>query len=292
VKRAFALLLLFTLLTGCQWTDYTHEATIQVVQSSAEDDAPEAADVLPELKSPGELSAPAVVTEGREPSGEIDLPGVFTDMAKWGGPAPITKLAELPDQDVSFYSVNNTQGGYVLLQWGDSLAEFDWLFATRQSMPPRRIPPRLFCFDIDGDREDELAVIFYAGGGTGISIEELHVIERGPDGALTDYAFPKSLWNEQVPTLFDTAVVDGRTFAVLGHELVEIERGGLDLSAASAGSFAGFDWNGYSLSFEGAFGLNLEGSAVPCYVADTTADVFYKDGVFSLKNFHLYSYDQ
>jgi len=287
VKRAFALLLLFTLLTGCQRTDYTHEATIQVVQSSAEDDAPEAANVLPELKSLGELSAPAVVTEGREPSGEIDLPGVFTDMAEWGGLDPIAKLAELPDQGAAFYGVDDTRGGYVLLQWGDSLAEFDWLFAT-----PRRIPPRLFCFDIDGDREDELAAICYAGSGTGVSIEELHVIERGPDGALTDYAFPESLWGEQVPTLFDTAVVDGRTFAVLGHELVEFDDEGLDLSAASAGTIAGFGWNGYSLSFKGAFCLSPKGSAAPCYVAETSADVLYKDGVFTLENFHLYSYDQ
>lgn len=288
MKRAFALLLLFTLVTGCQRTDYTHEATIRAVQSSAEDDAPEAADALPELKSLEELSAPAVVTEGREPSKDYDLPGEVTDMAEWGGLDPIARLAELPDQGTAFYGVDDTRGGYVLLQWGDSLAEFDWLFAT-----PRRIPPRLFCFDIDGDQENELAVICYAGSGTGVSIEELHIIEKGPDGVLTAYTFPESLWSEQVPTLFDTAVVDGRTFAVLGHELVEIDGEGLDLSAAYAGTIAGFGcWNGYSLSFEGAFGLCPVGSPVPCYVAETSTDVFYKDGVFTLENFHLYSYDQ
>jgi len=287
VRKVFVLALVLALLTGCQRVSYTHEATIRAVQGPTEDIAPEAADVLPELKSLEELSAPAVVTEGRKPSREYDLPGEVTDMAEWGGRDPIAKLAELPDQGAAFYGVDDTRGGYVLLQWGDSLAEFDWLFAT-----PRRIPPQFFCLDADGDREDELAVICYAGSGTGVSIEELHIIEKDSDGTLTDYAFPENLWSEQVPTLFAAAVIDGRTFAILGHELVEIDGEGLDLSAAYAGTIARFGWNGYSFSFGGAFGLCPEGSAVPCYVSETSADVFYKDGVFTLENFHLYSYDQ
>ncbi len=285
MKRTFVLMLALALLVGCG-NNYTQEATVQAVQSPTGDDAPKR-DVLPELTPLGALSAPAVVTEGREPSKDYDLPGEVTEMVEWDGRNPIARLAELLDQGAAFYGVNDTRGGCVLLQWGGSLTEFDWLFAT-----PRRIPPRLFCFDTDGDREDELAVICCAGSGTEVSIEELHIIKKDPDGTLTDYAFPESLWGEQVPTLFDTAVMDGRTFAVLGRELVEFDGEGLDLETASAGTIAGFGSDGTSLFFEGAFCLSPEGSAVPCYVAETSADVFYKDGVFTLENFHLYSYDQ
>lgn len=96
---------------------------------------------------------------------------------------------------------------------------------------------------------------------------------------------------EQVPTLFDIAAVSGRTFAVLGRELVEIDGENLDLESASSGLIAGFTSDGSSVTFHGAFCLNPEASAFPCYVAETSAEVRYEGGVFTLQYFHLYSYD-
>ncbi|MEY8386441.1 hypothetical protein AALC17_03965 [Oscillospiraceae bacterium 38-13] len=199
-------------------------------------------------------------------------------------------LAEAPEADAAFYAAPYQANGEspVLIRWGDSLAEFDWDFLT-----PRTILPRMDCFDVDGDQEDELIIICYVGSGTGVSIEELHILEKGPDGTLTSYTFPESLWQEQLPALFDTAEISGRTFAILGHELVELQDRNLDLDTASSGLIAGFDieaWGG--LRFRGAFCMSHRGSAVPCYVADTSAGILYQDGVFTLQDFHLYSYDQ
>ena len=57
-------------------------------------------------------------------------------------------------------------GRTALLRWGDSLAEFDWLYAT-----PQAIAPELWLFDADGDGGDEAVVSCYGGSGTGVSLE-------------------------------------------------------------------------------------------------------------------------
>ena len=129
-------------------------------------------------------------------------------------------LAELPEQDVMLYGVRDDQGDdHALLRWGGSLAEFDWSFGG-----PLIVEPRLWCWDVDDDGQEEVVLVNHVGSGTGVSIEELHIVEKNEDGTLTDYAFPKELWQEDLSSLLDTAVSDERTFAVLGEELVDITR--------------------------------------------------------------------
>ena len=114
------------------------------------------------------------------------------------------------------------------------------------------VRPQLYCFDADRDQQEELVIISHAGGGTGISIEELHVIEKGPDGTLTDYQFPRSLWQEQMSEPMSAAALEGQTFAILGEELVWFDTGDadMDLETACTGSIANFsaeDWGGHSV---------------------------------------------
>jgi len=184
----------------------------------------------------------------------------------------------------------NTSQETALIRWGDSLAEFDWTLFPGPSMAL----PQIVGLD-DGLGVNKLAVICKVGGGTGVSIAELHIIEKGPDGTLTAYTFPESLWQEQLPALFDAAELDGRTFAILGYELVEFDHAHdgpeQDLEKPSSGMIADFettDWGG--LRFRGAFCLSPPDSAMPCYVAETSAQILYKDGIFTLQDFHLYSY--
>ena len=249
---------------------------------------------LPEPRRLEPISSPAIVTKGRAPVEDYDLPPSPADPRYnadgWIHGGVVGFLVEAPESGAAFYAAPYQANGEspALIRWGDSLAEFDWDFLT-----PRTILPRMDCFDADGDWEDELIVICYTGSGTGVSIEELHILEKGPDGTLTDYAFPESIWQEEVPKLFGTAELGGRTFAMLGHELVEFSHEGLDLEKPSSGMIAGFsteDWGG--LRFRGAFCLSPPDSAAPCYVAETSVAVRYRDGVFTLQDFHLYSYDQ
>lgn len=280
MKRIFPLLLTLTVLTACGGAPETAMEPVEVPAFS-----------LPELGPAGSVSARAVRTTGSA----INITHPTTDSTRRETnsdkifPFP-GLIAELPEADAAFYAVDSpdSPGPRAWLRWGYSSVDFDWDFAT-----PQAIPPRLGCFDIDGDGEDELIVVCFTGGSTEVSIEELHVIERFKDDSCIDYAFPQSLWQEEVPKLFDTAEINGRTFAILGHELVEFDGEGLDLDTASSGLIAGFsieEWGG--LRFRGAFCLSPPDSAAPRYVAYTSAEVLYRNGVFTLQDFHLYSYEQ
>ncbi|WP_297871664.1 hypothetical protein [uncultured Oscillibacter sp.] len=250
------------------------------------EEPPEEVFALPELGPAGSVSARAIRTTGSA----INITHPTSTNSIQREYVPPSPIAELPEADAAFYAVDSpdSQEPRAWLEWGDSLVKYDGSFAA-----PQPVSPRLWCFDVDSDGKDELILVFFTGTGTGVSIEELHVVKRFPDHSCIDYALPQSLWQEEVPKLFDTAEINGRTFAILGHELTEFDGEGLDLDTVSSGLIAGFsieEWGG--LRFRGAFCLSPPDSAVPRYVAYTSAEVLYRNGVFTLHDFHLYSYDQ
>lgn len=279
MKRLLPALLALTLLAGC----------------SARETAPS----LPETTPAQSISAPAVVTEGRELEEDYDLSAALDGFSEWmhnstRNQNSVGLLAELPEQDVMLYGVRDDQGDdHALLRWGGSLAEFDWSFGG-----PLIVEPRLWCWDVDDDGQEEVVLVNHVGSGTGVSIEELHIVEKNEDGTLTDYAFPKELWQEDLSSLLDTAVSDERTFAVLGEELVDITRQlpeNLEpgvLWGLGTGSVAGFDtdWpRGADIRFSGSACLDGDGY-YNWYVADISAYVSYAGGVFTLSDFHLNSH--
>ena len=205
LKKLFPALLALALLTGCGGDRYTLKTTIRVPTG---DDAPVTSPAQP-------ISAPAVVTEGRVPLEDDTLPVEKTDMSVWDMDTTAL-LAETEDGTGAFYGTPN---GTALLQWDGSLAEFDWNFVTSH-----RVPPQVWCFDADGDGQEEMVVTCYWGGGTGVSIYALHVVEKNQDGSLTDYCLPDTLYGEQLSALLSTAAVGDCTYAVLGNELVDITR--------------------------------------------------------------------
>lgn len=293
MKKTLPLLLALALLAGCGGNPAPAEP----------EEPPEETVSLPEPQRLEPISAPAIVTEGRAPAEDYDLPPLPQDTdwriyrnnaERWVTDGPnIAVLAEDREADAVLYGLPlyaNSSQETALIRWGDSLAEFDWTLFPGPSM----VLPQIVGLDI-GLGADKLAVICQVGTGTGVSVAELHILERGPDGTLTAYTFPESLWQEELPKLFDAAEINRRTFAILGHELVEFEHEGpdLDLEKTSSGMIANFettDWGG--LRFRGAFCLSPPDSAMPCYVAETSAEILLKDGVFTLQDFHLYSYDQ
>ena len=298
MKRGLPLLLALALLAGCGGNPAPAEPEVLPEEPPAKEETFS----LP--KPPRRLepiSAPAVVTEGRKPAEDYDLPPLPQDTdwrtyrnnaERWVADGPhIAVLAEDREADAVLYGLPlyaNSSQETALIRWGDNLAEFDWALFPGPSM----VLPQIKCLDAGGGAK-ELAVICQVSTGTGVSTAELHILEKGPDGTLTAYTFPESLWQEELPKLFDAAELGGRTFAILGHELVEIEHEGpdLDLEKTSSGMIANFettDWGG--LQFWGAFCLSPPDSAMPCYVAKTSAEILYENGVFTLQDFHLYSY--
>ena len=140
---------------------------------------------LPETRRLEPLSAPGIVTEGRTPAedrtpalpkGDRDYHG---NMMRWVH----ENTAELVAPGACFYALPRTEvrPEAALILWGERAAEFDWNFST-----PRMFLPEMDCFDLDGDGEDELVILCCSGSGTGVSVWDLHVVEKQEDGTLTD----------------------------------------------------------------------------------------------------------
>lgn len=278
MKRLLPALLALTLLSGCG--------------------ARETASSLPETSPAQQISAPAVVTEGRELEEDYDLSAALDGFSEWmhrstWNQDPVGLLAELPEQDVALYGVRDHRGDdRALLRWEDSLAEFDWNFGG-----PLTVEPRLWCWDADDDGQDEVVLVNHVGSGTGVSIEELHIVEKNEDGTLADYAFPEELWRDQLSALLTLVKGNNRVWVSLGRELVDITSQlpeNLDpetLRGLGTGNVAGFDtdWpRGADIRFSGSVCLDADGYN-SWYVADISAYVSYAGGVFTLSDLHLNS---
>ena len=278
MKRLLPALLALTLLSGCG--------------------ARETASSLPETSPAQQISAPAVVTEGREPEEDDDLSAALDGFSEWmhnstRNQNSVGLLAELPEQDVALYGVRDHRGDdRALLRWEDSLAEFDWNFGG-----PLTVEPRLWCWDADDDGQDEVVLVNHVGSGTGVSIEELHIVEKNEDGTLADYAFPEELWRDQLSALLTLVKGNNRVWVSLGRELVDITSQlpeNLDpetLRGLGTGNVAGFDtdWpRGADIRFSGSACLDGDGY-YNWYVADISAYVSYAGGVFTLSDLHLNS---
>ena len=162
------------------------------------------------------------------------------------------------------------------------------------------VEPRLQCWDADGDGQEEVVLINLLGSGTGVSIEELHIVEKNQDGTLTDHCFPETLWRDALSGQLSVVTAEDRTYAVLGRELVDltdvlaaenIAPGAVQgLTTGSQASFSAWPHEeepGGSLRFQGA--VMLEGEDIPYdwYAADLSASVSYQDGGFTLSEIHL-----
>ncbi len=283
MKRITPLLLMLVVLTAC---GAKPETVMEVLEVPAF--------ALPETAEAEPISAEAAVTEGRAPAEDYDLPlprefspensWMRYDIDGWLRGGTIGLLAEAPEAGAAFYGLPYSENAHetALIRWGDSLAEFDWDFLT-----PRRFLPRMAVMDLDGDGKDELIVLTYVGSGTGVSIYDLHVLEKNPDGTLTDYAMPGSLWQERLPPLLRFVQTDGRNFLILGRELLEIDmehvlEGQMEPSAGWIANFRLLPEE-HAIQLLGAVDLWKTTN----YVADYTADVGYRDGVFTLSGFHL-----
>ena len=278
MKRLLPALLALTLLSGCG--------------------ARETASSLPETSPAQQISAPAVVTEGRELEEDYDLSAALDGFSEWMHNSTLDQnsvglLAELPEQDVALYGVRDHRGDdRALLRWEDSLAEFDWNFGG-----PLIVEPRLWCWDVDDDGQDEVVLVNHVGSGTGVSIEELHIVEKNEDGTLADYAFPEELWRDQLSALLTLVKGNNRVWVSLGRELVDITSQlpeNLEpetLRGLGTGNVAGFDtdWpRGADIRFSGSVCLDADGYN-SWYVADISAYVSYAGGVFTLSDLHLNS---
>ena len=288
MKKRMLSLLLLLVLTGCASPAPAEPDTLP-----EEPPAVSETGSLPPLTPLAELTTPAEITEGRAPAEEYQLPRI-SPLGPFSGDDFPVLAAELPEADAAFYGL---QWDKALIRWGDSLAEFNWPWLT-----PQQILPRLYCFDLDDDWEDELIAVCHPGTGTGVSYDELHVLEKNPDGTLTDCALPWEFFREDLSEAMSVETVNGRTYSILGAELTDItellqeqeEGDPAHIEVFRFGDIVSFEvipeplFYGESLRFRGSAWLDGEGfHPTLSYAAEVSASVRYQDGVFTLTQIHL-----
>lgn len=110
---------------------------------------------------------------------EPDLPALEdlpTRVVSPGTPedeASIWLLAELPDDKIAVYYEQETNRSW--LRYGDVLQILN--LGGRAVITPRMLLPELYFEDLDGDGEQELAMIYNSDSGTGVSVWSLTVLE-------------------------------------------------------------------------------------------------------------------
>lgn len=196
-------------------------------------------------------------------------------------------LASVPNQNIFLYGEENG----VALRIGDQTRTFDWEYWT-----PRDIAPRLQVQDYDGDGKEELSVILHVGSGTGLSVDELHMIKMDP--ADSDY-FKDQVFHDydaqlnkavQIKTilqndvLFGQLSIDSASHSVNLKELQSPEFGKVS-DQLHFGNNVRFEHEGKLIKAQFAAEIVVEKSAMPQSIGDIDANVSYKDGKFILSHF-------
>lgn len=198
----------------------------------------------------------------------------------------IWRAAESPDGRAALYRLNSDT---VLIEWDGSVAMFDgWDFET-----PSAVEPWMAVLDVKGTgTADTLVADLFRGGGTGVSVEGLHLLTKDEHGAITDYPLPEALYAEELAR----QIVSDKTSLTLGTvtlALPEPEKGVSYTGNAGLGNYAH-----YSASVSGALQLELrlvmeqKGSAVPVPVGRLLADIHLdpETGVYTLENITIGGY--
>lgn len=238
-----------------------------------------------DLRPVEDVVVPPDVVEGRKPGGEYVLPEELTTMMDWQWQGAVGLVAQV--EDVYFYALEGKESCPALLRWGDSMGEFDWLYST-----PQAIEPELWLMDIDGDGETEVVADCYGGSGTDASMEYIYIVEKEADGTLVSHELPWRDLSALVDRQLQTIGMNGRLYAALGRELVDITDYVSDadlVESVGLGWIAHFDRAENGL--ECSFGVTAEGKNLPLeYVAVVSGFLRYENGTFTLEDMHLSSY--
>lgn len=106
-------------------------------------------------------------------------------------------LAELPMEDITLYGMKDKDGIYrnVAIRSGETVNYYDWSYYAG------KFDAGMSYQDYDGDGAKELAVHLYFGGGTGVSIDQLFMLEELRPGVFEPIQFKSDDYIAQVKKL-------------------------------------------------------------------------------------------
>ncbi|MFC3798921.1 hypothetical protein [Cohnella sp. GCM10012308] len=233
--------------------------------------------------------ATSATAESTDASRKADAPAAPEE--KTAGTAPV---ASIPDKGIYLYP---DTGKTAILAVGDTRQTMDWRYST-----VRGVLPTLAIADYDQDGDDELAAVLELGSGTGLLLDELHIVElTGTEGAgerpFADHVFQEEDYlaqlgdaisfekAEQAGKWLGRITVGGRTYEV------DLDAFANDYGAEAIGKELGYGAVVYfkaedtGVSLRAAVGLVIDGLAEPQYFGDITASVHYGTDGFELGNF-------
>lgn len=240
----------------------------------------------PEPPEPLSVSMEATAVMGRSYVPEVLLPKAVTPMEQ-GGKDNLWRAAETAGGEAALYNLDSASGA-VLVQWEGSLAMLDgWYFRT-----PQCVPPSLRLLDWDGDGTPEiLAAVLYTGSGTGVSIEQLHLLTRDAHGSLMDSPLPEALYSQRLAELM-TVKTRKRTGSVsIGNVSLSLPDAGVPYTGGpDLGSIVSyhFDTEG-RLTMELGLGMEVKDQALPQYVGKVLCGVEFDSAseTYTLTDFAL-----
>ncbi len=207
----------------------------------------------------------------------------------------LSLLAEIPEDEIFLYA---RESDGVLLKIGEHERTFDWEYMT-----PRMVMPEMQTYDVDADGENELVILLYIGSGTGVSINELRIIEFDESGHIVDHVFKSEDYRAQVGhnTEFRTLL---REEALLGEITIGSNRYSVNLSEYQSdeygkiadhllyGNIVNFNNENQQMTVDFAIGIGIETFVEPVYIGTLVADVSFRDGEFRLSNFRYIPEEQ
>lgn len=212
-----------------------------------------------------------------DPSVKFDISGKNSDLTK----NPVV-IAETEDGEIVLYGIYiDGETPFVFIEKDGSIMHNGIANIYEQAwLTPRNVLPQIMYSDIDSDGEKELAVSYYVGSGTGISVEELVIYEMreggyfssGPDFDAAD------MLNSEISSDFDN-IAHTVTFTLqasgesVTFDTAEAYPNGIE--RVGWGSSIGYEFDGNEIILTAHPSANrLSYECMP----KITAKVIYKDG--------------
>jgi hypothetical protein len=284
ISKYIIVLLLTLSLSGCFTSNNTGPVYLPLTSSvsvsetlepSADDYLDESSQII--IVQDAVITSTAAVTS----ASEVLATDEYSDYDKTAVPL----IASLPEDDIYLYGIKPK--GVVLYYKGIGKF-FDWSYTARH------IFPRMKTSDFDNDGINELAVILHIGSGTGVSVDELHILEISE--IYNEYA-PNE--NELYDLIYDDNFIDCNKLLlrylhteIVGTETEQTAEITLDdvkytvpleqyiindiqYTGAAFGDIIGYEFTGDSITALIAVGLTCDERPALTFFGGITATVIY-----------------
>lgn len=244
-----------------------------------------------------------ISTEGNYASGKKVLKKAITTVEEYDS-VDLPIISAIPERNIYLYGIKDNKG--VVLYVNGIGHYFDWIYLT-----PRFILPEMNVGDFDKDGKEELSIILYVASGTGIAVEELHIIELSEREFLSTDPSSKNYYKPNPEYFKDHCYVDYlsqlkkivsmKTYKKNGKlmakvivdkkpyvvELKDVQATDKNIKVKDDvcfGDIVYFYSKNNKLSAKFAFGIMSDKFVTPFFIGNVNVDIQYSKGSFKMTN--------